>query len=107
MTEAKEESFCNAHRHFFGEIISGCENLPTKVGSLDQSFTVLFYNVQIDENKMKKIRSFLPAMLKNEVPTLLDTFMIGLIGGIFGMNLLEILTVQPMTKDLEIKLSMM
>ena len=82
--------------------MSGYEKFPTKVGSLDQSFTVLFHSAQIDENKMKKIRSFLSAMLKNEAPALIYALVIDSIGGTFRIKFLEILNVQPITKDAEI-----
>ena len=63
---------------------------------------MLFHSAQIDENEMNKIRSLLPAILKNEAPALLHTLVIDFIGGIFRINFLEILNVQPITKDEEI-----
>ena len=52
ISKEKEETFCNAYEYIFGEIVSRCKKFPTKVGSLDQSFTVLFYTAQIDKNKV-------------------------------------------------------
>ena len=51
MSKYEEEKFNNVWKHVFGEIISGCEKKPSKIGSLDRSIMVLLYRMKINSEK--------------------------------------------------------
>ena len=83
MPKNEEEQFNNECTHVFGDIICGCEMFPSKIGSLDQSFTVLLYRMKINSEKMIKLNSMLPERMRTEKPIIFHTLIIDFIGDLF------------------------
>ena len=66
----------------FVEIISGCEKIPSKIGSFDRSFTVLLCRMQINSEKMIKLNLMLPERMRKEKPMIFHTLIIDFIGNL-------------------------